>query len=99
MDTQGSRNGEFKAVVEDVKNLKNDSAELAGRMEQKARDGVSSTLGRIEQTVSDIWNAVSKTSTDSYQAVGRNVEQRPITSVLAAFVAGAAFGWVLDRRR
>ncbi len=99
MDSQGSRNGDFEAVVQDVKNLKNDSAELAGRIEEKARNTVSGTLGRIEETVSDIWNAVSKTSTESYEAVERNVEQRPVTSVLAAFIAGAALGWVFDRRR
>lgn len=106
MDTQGSHNGEFEAVVQDVKDLKNDSAALAGRMKNKATDTVSNakdtvngTLGRIEDTLADIWNTISKTSTDSYQAVERNVEQRPITAVLAAFVAGAAIGWALDRRK
>jgi ElaB/YqjD/DUF883 family membrane-anchored ribosome-binding protein len=117
MDSQGSRRGEFEAVVQDVKDLKDDSATLAthvagdmkhkaadmkhkaAEMKDKASDTVNGTLGRIEDTVSDIWNAISKTSTQSYEAVERNVEQRPITSVLAAFVAGAALGWVLDRRR
>ncbi len=110
MDSQGSHRGDFEAVVQDVKDLKNDSATLAGnvaddaknratRMKDKATDTVTGTLGRIEETVSDIWNTLSKTSTQSYEAVERNVEQRPVTSVLAAFVAGAALGWVLDRRR
>lgn len=110
MDSQGSRHAEFEAVVQDVKDLKNDSATLATNvagdvkhkateMKDKASETVHGTLGRIEGTVSDIWNAISKTSTQSYEAVERNVEQRPITSVVAAFVAGAALGWVLDRRR
>jgi ElaB/YqjD/DUF883 family membrane-anchored ribosome-binding protein len=106
MDSQGTHTGEFGAVVQDVKDLKNDSAALAGRMKDKAVDGVNSakdsvngTLGRIEDSLADIWNTISKTSTDSYEAVERNVERRPITSILAAFAAGAALGWVLDRRR
>ncbi|GAA0560719.1 DUF883 family protein [Rhizomicrobium electricum] len=110
MDSQGSHRSDYEAVVQDVKDLKNDSATLAGniaddakgrvsRMKDKASDTVNGTLGRIEGTVSDIWNAISKTSTQSYEAVERNVEQRPVTAVLAAFVAGAAIGWVLDRRR
>jgi ElaB/YqjD/DUF883 family membrane-anchored ribosome-binding protein len=106
MDSQGTRNGEFEAVVQDVKNLKHDGAALAGAMKDKAAesvhdasDAVHGTLGRIEDTVSDIWSALSKSTTQSYEAVERNVEKRPITSILAAFAAGAAIGWVLDRRR
>jgi ElaB/YqjD/DUF883 family membrane-anchored ribosome-binding protein len=110
MDSQGSHRADFEAVAQDVKDLKNDSATLAGNMaddvkgrasraRDKAADTVNGTLGRIEETVSDIWNAISKTSTQSYEAVERNVEQRPITAILTAFVAGAAIGWVMDRRR
>jgi ElaB/YqjD/DUF883 family membrane-anchored ribosome-binding protein len=110
MDSQGSHRADFEAVVQDVKDLKNDSATLAGNMaddakgraaraREKASETVNGTLGRIEETVLDIWNTLSKTSTQSYEAVERNVEQRPITAILTAFVAGAAIGWVMDRRR
>jgi ElaB/YqjD/DUF883 family membrane-anchored ribosome-binding protein len=99
MDNQGNgmRGGEYEAVVQDVKNLKADTAALAGEMQNKATDSVNGTLRRIEDTVSDIWDSISRTSTQSYEAVERNVEQRPFTSILAAFAAGAAIGWVLDR--
>jgi ElaB/YqjD/DUF883 family membrane-anchored ribosome-binding protein len=99
MDNQGNgmKGGEYEAVVQDVKNLKADTAALAGEMQNKASDTVNGTLRRIEDTVSHIWDSISRTSTQSYEAVERNVEQRPFTSVLAAFVAGAAIGWVLDR--
>lgn len=99
MDNQGNgmRGGEHEAVVQDVKNLKADTAALAGQMQNKATDTVNGTLRRIEDTVSDIWDSISRTSTQSYEAVERNVEQRPFTSILAAFVAGAALGWVFDR--
>jgi ElaB/YqjD/DUF883 family membrane-anchored ribosome-binding protein len=101
MDNQsnGMKGSEYEAVVQDVKNLKSDTAALAGELQGKAGDAVNGTLQRIEDTVSDIWNSISRTSTESYQAVERNVEQRPLTSVLAAFAAGAALGWILDRRR
>lgn len=95
----GARGGEYEAVVQDVKNLKADTAVLAGEMQHKAGETVTGTLNRIEETVSDIWSSLSRTGAQSYEAVERNLEQRPITSVLAAFVAGAALGWVLDRKR
>ncbi len=99
MDNQGNglKGGEYEAVVQDVKNLKTDTAALAGEMQNRASDTVNGTLRHIEDTVSDIWDTISRTSTNSYATVERTVEQRPITAVLAAFVAGAAIGWVLDR--
>lgn len=99
MDNQGNgiRNSEYEAVVQDVKNLKADTAALAGEMKGKANDTINGTLRRIEDTVSDIWDSISRTGTQSYEAVERNVEQRPLTAILAAFVAGAALGWVMDR--
>lgn len=100
MDNQGNgmRSGEYEAVVQDVKDLKSDSAALAGRVQGKAADSVNSTLSRIEETVSDIWDSVSRTSSQSYEAVERNVEERPMTAILAAFAVGAVLGWLLDRR-
>ena len=100
MDNQsnGMKSSEFEAVVQDVKNLKSDSAALAGELQSKASETVNGTLRRIEETVADIWDSISRTSTESYEAVERNVEQRPFTSILAAFAAGAAIGWILDRR-
>lgn len=95
----GTRGGEYEAVVQDVKNLKADTAALAGEMQNKATESVNGTLRQIEETVSAIWDSISRSSTQSYEAVERNVEQRPFTSILAAFVAGAAIGWVLDRGR
>lgn len=99
MDNHGNgmKGGEYESVVQDVKNFKADTAALAGEMQNKASETVNGTLRRIEDTVSDIWDSISRTSTQSYEAVERNVEQRPFTSILAAFAAGAAIGWVLDR--
>lgn len=103
----GFTDNRYEAVKQDVKNLKsdtaalaNDSAALAGNMHSKASDAVNNSLHRIEETLSDIWNTVSRTSTESYQAVERNVEERPFTSIAAAFAAGCAVGWLLlDRKR
>lgn len=99
MDSQATPSSDFKAMAQDVKDLKNDSAAFAIHTKDRAADAVNGTLGRIEETVSDIWGTISKRGTQSYEAVERNVVQRPVASVLAAFVAGAAIGWVLDRRR
>lgn len=103
----GFTDDRYEAVKQDVKNLKTDtaalatdSAALAGSMHSKASDALNGSLRHIEDTLSDIWNSLSKTSTESYQAVERNVEERPFTSMFAAFAAGCAVGWfLLDRRR
>ena len=102
----GMTDDRYEAVKQDVKNIKtdaanlaSDSAALAGSVHTKASDAVNGSLRRIEDTVADIWNSISKTGTDSYQAVEKNLEERPLTSVLAAFAAGCAVGWfLLDRK-
>lgn len=90
--------GDYEAVKQDVNNLKNDTSAMAGHARERSTESINSALGRIEDTVSEIWSTMSRTGSQSYKAVERNVEERPITAILAAFVAGAAVGWILDRR-
>lgn len=88
----------YDAVVKDISDLKKDSTSLASNVHGKASETVSITLNRIEDTLSEIWKSVSKKGVNSYETVERNVEQRPMAAVIAALVAGAVLGWVLDRR-
>ena len=103
----GFKDDRYEAVKQDVKNLKTDSAALASDsvaladdLHTKAGDAINGSLRRIEDSLSDIWNSISRTGTESYQVVERNVEERPLTSIFAAFAAGCALGWfMLDRKR
>lgn len=97
----------YEAVKQDARNLKSDSealasdsASLARSVHSKASDTISASLRRIEDSLSDIWGTISKTSSDSYRVVHSNIEERPFAVALAAFAAGTALGWFfLDRRR
>jgi ElaB/YqjD/DUF883 family membrane-anchored ribosome-binding protein len=97
----------YESVRKNVRNLKADSetlasdaASLARSAQARASDTISGSLRRIEDSLSDIWGKISKSGADSYEAVHSNVEQRPFTSIMAAFAAGTALGWFLvDRRR
>ena len=106
----GPENGtekHYEAVKQDARNLKSDgqalasdSASLAHSVGSDASDTVSNSLKRIEDSLSDIWGAISKTSTASYEAVHSTIEERPLSLILTAFAAGTALGWfMLDRRR
>ena len=50
-------------------------------------------LGRIEQAVSDIYDAVVEPSAQSIEALEQRVEERPIASLLIAF----GLGWLVGR--
>ena len=103
----GFTDDRYEAVKQDLKNLKTDTAALASDsvaladdIQTKSGDTINGSLRRIEGSLSDIWDSISQKGTESYQAVERNVEARPFTSIFAAFAAGAAVGWLfLDRKR
>jgi hypothetical protein len=99
MDNQENalRHGEHEAAVHDARRPDDDGAMPAARTQDRMNDAVDGAQRRITDTVSDIWATISRTGTNSCEAVGRSLERRPITSVLAAFAVGAAIGWVLDR--
>jgi ElaB/YqjD/DUF883 family membrane-anchored ribosome-binding protein len=88
----------YDAVVKDISDLKKDTTSLANNVQGKAGETVSIALNRIEDTLAEIWKSVSKRGVNSYETVERNVEQRPMAAVIVALVAGAALGWMLDRR-
>ncbi|MDE2183953.1 MAG: hypothetical protein KGJ78_13120 [Alphaproteobacteria bacterium] len=84
----------YEAVIQDVRNLKNDTAALAGRLEGRAEGAVRSLLDRIQHSASNIWDAMARQGTDSIEVVQRKVGDRPWTSLFFAFMAGCLFGQV-----
>lgn len=90
---------DYRAAVQDASKLKEDAAAMAKDMNSGVTESVQLSLGRIEGKVAEIWNNISRAGSQSYEAVEKNVEARPLAAVLAAFVAGAALAWIFDRQR
>jgi ElaB/YqjD/DUF883 family membrane-anchored ribosome-binding protein len=97
--TEGGAN--FDAIVDDLGTLKRDVGRLMDQMKNGAVDGASEAaqnlLNQINERASDIYDSVSDRGERSIRAISRQVEERPIASLLVAFGAGMIVSRLLSR--
>ena len=95
---------DFHAVAEDLAALKRDFAALMNQMSQLkstaakgASDAAESTLGEISDRVDHLYDSVVAQGERSVKAIGRQVEERPVMSLLIAFGVGFIASRLLSR--
>jgi ElaB/YqjD/DUF883 family membrane-anchored ribosome-binding protein len=86
-------------VEEQLADLKEDVSELADELEGTASDAMRRTLRRIEDTVADLYDAVAEQSSRGVEAIERQVDERPWTSLAVAFGLGCVIGMLANRER
>jgi ElaB/YqjD/DUF883 family membrane-anchored ribosome-binding protein len=86
-------------VEEQLADLKEDVSELAEELEGTASDAMRRTLRRIEDTVADLYDAVAEQSSRGVEAIERQVDERPWTSLAVAFGLGCVIGMLANRER
>src|SRR5689334_10984415 len=91
----------FDTIVDDLGTLKRDLGRLMDQMKNGAVDGASEAaqnlLSQLNERASDIYENISGRGERSVQAISRQVEERPITSLLVAFGAGMIVSRLLSR--
>lgn len=70
---------------------------LRGQGTGVAKDA-ESTIRDLANQAERIYTDLSRSSRDSLQAVGKSIEERPLVSILIAFVLGFIGSRLLDRR-
>ncbi|ALP52432.1 hypothetical protein Tel_04330 [Candidatus Tenderia electrophaga] len=98
MDNQ-ALNKELDQVKSDLSDLREDMATLLQTMKASGVAQGQEYYDRAYDSARRTGEAIRDRAEDTYDAIGREVEQRPLTSVLAAFATGFAVGMILDRRR
>ena len=92
---------DFDAIVEDFAALKRDVATLMNHMKTDALNGASeaaqSAIGRIGERAEGIYESLAAQGKRSGKAIGRQVEERPVVSLLLAFAAGLCPSRLLSR--
>ncbi len=91
----------FDTIVDDLGTLKRDLGRLMDQMKSGAVDGASEAaqnlLNQLNERASDIYENLSDQGERSVRAISRQVEERPITSLLVAFGAGMIVSRLLSR--
>jgi len=91
----------FDTIVDDLGTLKRDIARLMDQMKTGAVDGASEAaqnlLNQLNERASDIYDNLSDQGERSVKAISRQVEERPITSLLVAFGVGMIVSRLMSR--
>jgi ElaB/YqjD/DUF883 family membrane-anchored ribosome-binding protein len=91
----------FDTIVDDLGTLKRDIGRLMDQMKTGAVDGASEAaqnlLNQLNERASDIYDNLSDQSERSVKAISRQVEERPITSLLVAFGVGMIVSRLMSR--
>jgi len=86
-------------VEETVADLKEDVTALSEELEGAASEAMRRTLRRIEDTVADLYETVAEQSSRGVEAIERQVDERPWTSLAVAFGLGCVIGLIVSRER
>lgn len=86
-------------VEETVADLKEDVTALSDELEGTASEAMRRTMRRIEDTVADLYETVAEQSSRGVEAIERQVDERPWTSLAVAFGLGCVIGMLVGRER
>jgi hypothetical protein len=88
-------NTDIAALQADIKRLGADIAKIAGGMRRGVTNGVAEGGEAIQASTEKVWGEAKRHA----QSVGREIEQNPLASALAAFGVGVLLGVFLNGRR
>jgi ElaB/YqjD/DUF883 family membrane-anchored ribosome-binding protein len=92
---------DFDAIIRDVAALRQDFADLMSQMKSGAFKGANEVaeniLGQLGDKANHLYDNVSAQGQRSVKAIGRQVEERPIVSLLIAFGIGFVASRLLSR--
>jgi ElaB/YqjD/DUF883 family membrane-anchored ribosome-binding protein len=91
-------NKELNQVKSDIAELREDMAELLRTMKDAGMAQGQEAYDRAYERARQAGESVKDKANEAYASLGKEVEERPLTSVLTAFATGLVVGIVMDRR-
>jgi ElaB/YqjD/DUF883 family membrane-anchored ribosome-binding protein len=79
----------------DIQTLRADMAKLAADLREIASSGIARAQTQAQDSAGRVWSEVKRQAGQ----VGHEIEERPLTSALAAFATGLVLGLLLNGRR
>lgn len=98
MATTNEVDKELDQLKSDVATLREDMSTLIQTMKQAGMEEGREAYDRVQARARQTGEDARRRANEAYGIVGREVEERPLTSILAAFGTGFVVGMLLDRR-
>lgn len=96
-----SPRADYDTLQQEISDLRRDFSTLLESLRSRGNGVADEAENRIRDLASQaqrVYDDLSRSSRDSLHAVGRTIEERPLVSILIAFVLGFIGSRLLDRR-
>ena|ERR1700733_14814406 len=97
----GEASPDLRAIISDIASLKTDLAALAGHLKAGAvnvtGDAARNAVGQLGDQASRVYDNLAAQGRRSAEAIGRQVEEQPIMTLLLAFALGFIGSRLLSR--
>lgn len=90
---------ELNQLKSDIADLRDHMASLVKALKDAGIDQGREAYNKASERARQASESVRAQADEAYSAIGREVEEHPLTSVLAAFGTGFVVGMLLGRRR
>ncbi len=108
-EEKGAEAVEMSAIKEDFQKLEGDIKEMLRTLSSQGKEKLAETKVRLEgairslkgnaqEKLGDAYDCVREHSQQAMEISRKKIEERPLTAVFAAFVAGILFTKLIDRR-
>jgi ElaB/YqjD/DUF883 family membrane-anchored ribosome-binding protein len=94
MATKEAETASAETLNEEVKRLRADMAAIAKTLKDLGVESGSKVYGRAREQAERVKGEAEQAA----NAVGRRIEERPLTAVITAFILGAILGALISRR-
>ncbi len=92
------RQADINALASDVERLKKDLAKAMEHLKSGAVHSATDLADTVTDEATALYQAMAKKGQKTAKALGAQIEEQPITSLLVAFAAGFLFSRLTERR-
>ena len=96
-----SPRADYDTLHQEISDLRRDFSSLLDSLREHGNGVAHDTEAKIRDLAGQaqrVYDDLSRSSRDSLHAVGKTIEERPLVSILIAFVLGFIGSRLLDRR-
>lgn len=98
MDNGHGLGKDVETLKEDISKLREDLSGIAEALLERGRSETEAAKGRISEGLRDEFQAAREKGKESVESIEDRIREKPLQSLLIAFVVGLFLGKIFDRR-
>ncbi len=98
MDNEHGLSKDVETLKEDISKLRVDLSGIAEALLERGRNEGEAAKDRISESIRDEFQAAREKGKESVESIEDRIREKPLQSLLIAFVVGLLLGKIFDRR-